>query len=647
MIPEEYLRELDSATDIVGVIGEYVSLKKAGSEYVGLCPFHNEKSPSFGVNSGKGVYLCRGCGESGNAVSFLMKTQGLSFPETVLSLAKKAGMPAPSPTTPGQWRDDSKYVRLQEVLDQAAQIYRSELVESKQAMSYLQTRGVNADMIEKFGIGYAPRNGEILRQRMKNVTERELIDAGLLYKSEYYAGKMMEWMNHRVVFPIHNASGKPIAFGGRSLVPDPKRKYINTPETLLFKKGSELFGLFQGSSEIRKNNQVIVTEGYLDVVIPSGSGVGNVVAAMGTGFGQDNLKKLFRMADSVVFCFDGDSAGQNAALRSMKIAAEVVDEKKRCKFAFLPGGLDPDEYVRNFGAEEFRDLISKSQPMSKFMVSHYVSKNDMTCAEGKASFARDAMDVIERVQAPILKALMVEDVRSIIGPNIPLPGFTPGSEAVVPTPIAVPKRSALAIFRAQNVKISSEKQTFPDCKMQTPLPPLKPAAAPSPFEAIRVDSGSLVPDETPAKIKSSARQIQFRKAPTTMIESARQIASEQVPSQAMRMLAFILRAPVIAEFDIKPNFFTGSEREIAAITQAVYLINPNNSEKKPLPQSDSLVTEMQRDGYGDLIESVLRMNEFSSKDMNVFQEAATMIERSAKKIIRSEAGKRLRFGKSN
>lgn len=670
-LPDDYVQRVTDATDIVGVIGEHVKLKKAGAEFAGLCPFHNEKTPSFYVNPGKNVFTCRGCGDSGNAIQFLMKHTGSEFQETVAALAKRAGLPGPMPSVRGD-RENGQYVRLLDVMDRAKAAYQEALQANDQALRYLRERGVTAEMVDRFAIGYAPRGGNFLREKLPDVDEKDLVAAGLVYKSEYEQGKMLEWMNHRIVFPIFSATGKNLGFGGRSLVPGAKRKYINTPETILFKKGSELFGLHQASAAIRKENQVIVTEGYMDAVVPAAMGVGNVVAGMGTAFSVENLKKLFRMADSVVFCFDPDAAGRRAALRAMEFAAEVVDDRKRCRFAFLPDGTDPDEFVLQNGTEAFRKFIAGSDPMSKFLVREFMARNDMTCAEGKACFASEAMAVIERIQSPLLRAFMIDDVRSVIGPNIPLPGVTPGVEAIVPEPLVTQARSATRVFREHKLK-----QAVVDAQPERPQPVHEaPQTAPEQAVAARVEQPrAQASNENPLGAKPPANaasaeangslggsvestptseqhrgdgpaRLKFRQRPT-MIATAREAERQEPPSQALRLLAFILRAPMIAgPGEMRCTSLAGSPEEIEAVQEAIRVACvPEHEQHRDHPSKDELVAIMKSSAYAKQTQCAMQSTEFQAEDMDVIGEAAAMLAHLAEKVKRANKAQRMKLSR--
>jgi len=651
-LPDEYIQKVNDATDIVEIIGEHIQLKKTGVQYTGLCPFHGEKTPSFSVNPAKGVFICRGCGENGNAIQFLMKHTGSEFQETVLGLAKRAGLPGPAPTSYSQQRENGQYNRLQEIMERAKAVYQEALKSNAQSMAYLASRGVTPEMMDTFEIGYAPRGGNLLREKMPDVSEKEFIAAGLVYKSSYNKDQMMEWMNHRIIFPILSSSGKTLAFGGRSMVPNAQRKYMNTPETLLFKKGSELYGLHQANKAIRQDNFAIVTEGYMDSVIPSGMGVGNVVSAMGTAFSEENLRKLFRMTDKVVFCFDGDAAGLRAALHSMEISAELVDDRKSVKFAFLPKGLDPDEFVLQHGAQAFREFLDKSQPMSKFMLSEFSKRNDMSCAEGRAAFACQAMGFIERIQSPMLKVFMIQDVKAIIGPDIPLPGVTEGAPAIVPAALPQPRRSALRMFRESGKKANPQVPA----PSESPLAPPGPSAPASNLDADRALAASKasqaieVAQSTGTDAPSNAspapgpRRLQFRSRPAaTMVEAARDSANMPPPSQAIRLMAFILREPMLATDDVGPlnvRYLMGEPEELAAV--GALIERAAIGEGQEPPTTAQLVDAMSQTDHANVFQRVLVLPEFLAEDMDVLGETVSIMKRMTEKAIRSERSIKMR-----
>lgn len=659
---DEFLESLNEATDIVGVIGQYVKLRKAGAEYKGLCPFHNEKSPSFGVNPAKGVFTCRGCGEKGNAAQFLVMHTGRNFRDVVAELAQRAGIALPTDDNPAQNRQDTEITRLTNILQRADKFYRDQLPKNPEAMSYLEARGVTPAMIERFGIGYAPGSGHALRQALQDVSERDLIAAGLALKSEFRDNTVIEYLRDRITFPIASTSGKTVAFGGRKLQDSAGGpKYLNTPETLVFKKSAQLFGLHQAASAIRKSGKVVVVEGYLDVVVPSGHGIENVVSPMGTAFSAAALKKLFTMANEAIFCFDGDKAGRTAAFRALEISAEGVDDEHRTRYAFLPEGKDPDVYVLEQGADSLHELISKAEPMSKFLMREFASRNDMTCAEGKAQFAVDTMSIIERIPAPTLKALMIEDVKSLLGPNIPLPGVTPGIPAVKPTPLVEPARSGFRAFRGQAAAAAIASASIPSssnsvssraeaARTARPSKP-SPAAAvyadpskPKPVSAAADEAAKPV-DPEPTQ-PAPARPMGFRSM-RNMVSTSRAQDDNVVPTPALRMMAFVLRDPQIAAF-VTPNeagYLDGAPRDVEAVQAACAAVDFDEntaSEIDPESHRAKIMAALAGTPHAEAANRAMKLPEFLAVDMNAAEECAAIMRRCA-----TRAQRRIRLGHRN
>ena len=681
---DDFLERLNEATDIVAVVGEHVKLRKAGAEFKGLCPFHNEKTPSFGVNPAKGVFTCRGCGEKGNAAQFLTKLTGQNFRDVVNDLAQRANMPVPQNSSPMEDRQASEIARLTELLQRADRVYREQLRNDPKAMAYLADRGVTPAMIERFGIGYAPGNGRALRQALTDVREADLIAAGLAFKSEFRKGEVMEYMRDRITFPIGSSSGKTVAFGGRILQDNNSGpKYLNTPETLVFKKSAQLFGLHQASNAIRKSGQVVVVEGYLDVVVPSGHGVENVVSPMGTAFSTGSLNKLFGMAEQVVFCFDGDKAGRTAAFKALEISAQAVDDKHRTSYAFLPEGKDPDVFVLDNGPDALRELVRGAEPMSKFLIREFSSRNDLTYAEGKAKFASDTMQVIERIQAPTLKALMIEDVRGVLGPNIPLPGVTPGVPAVQPEPLVEPARSGFRAFKERAAAAARAAASIPGPSLnpkdiqsghaQAPSDEepaisatrtLLTAHAVSPSPAYNKIAARAGADHQPAPIAEASteegaastpqaqRKLGFRSA-RSMVATSREQDFNVVPTPALRMLAFVLRDPQIAAF-VTPNeaaYLEGAPGDVDALQAACAAMETSQDEGPeqevrserlaagPAEQRQAILETIKGTNHEAIAKRAMGLPEFLAQDMNVGEECAAIMRLCAKR-----AQRRVRLG---
>ncbi|MGJ7523521.1 DNA primase [Variovorax sp. LT1P1] len=421
-LPAEYLERVLAATDIAEVVGHSIALKRQGpTEFVGLCPFHKDGSPSLNVNPGKGVFLCRSCGESGNAFTFIQRHEGLSFRDAVEECAKAAGLPLPREIDGSDPAEFAKHERLLQLLDAAHRLYRDALSKHEVAQNYLRERGITPEMAHAFGLGYAPPGRTYLGESMVGVTPEIMVEAGITLESSFAPGQYVDFMSDRIIFPIRNSSGRTIAFGGRSLDPGAKRKYLNSPETPLFKKGAELYGQFEASRAIQKTKTVIVTEGYVDVVIPHGHGITNVVGAMGVALQPATIAKLFKSADTILYCFDGDNAGRNAARKAMHLTAPLVDERKRCRFAFLPEGLDLDDFVKREAPDAVQRFFAGSEPLSKYAMREFSAQHDMESVEGRAGFAADAMQFIDSINSPTIKGLMTNLVQDAIGGGIALP----------------------------------------------------------------------------------------------------------------------------------------------------------------------------------------------------------------------------------
>lgn len=450
-LPDEYINSVVRATDIVALINEFTPLTKAGAEYRGLCPFHADKSPSMNVNGEKGLYLCRSCGATGNAINFVANHENLPFLDVVTELAKRAALPSPDQVRGRNPEESGRYNQLMSAVARAEQLFQHALSEFAIAQEYLRNRGITPEMANNFGIGYAPSGRRFLQQNMRDFSEEVMIEAGLLKRSAYEEGKVIDFMDGRIIFPIRNSAGRTVAFGGRRIDEGTERKYLNTPETPIFKKGSELFGLSHAMREVGRDKSrpktLICTEGYFDVVVPHGHGIRNVASVMGVAIQPAMIERVFKSADVLAFCFDGDEAGRTAAFRAMEIAAPFVNEKKTCRFAFLPAGKDPDDFVREEGPAAFASFIDKSEPLSKYMIRVFKDRHDMDSVEGMAAFAADCMQVVEKITSPTVKGLMTRLVESTIGAGIPLPGVTEGVPAVVPTPPPPPPPSRSAFAR--------------------------------------------------------------------------------------------------------------------------------------------------------------------------------------------------------
>ncbi len=403
MIPEQFIQELLNRVDIVDVIDKSVPLKKAGANYSACCPFHNEKSPSFTVSPTKQFYHCFGCGAHGTAIGFLMEYAGLSFVEAIHELAKNVGMVVPQVESSSASREAdaaNKTIKLglQETLQQAANYYKAELKKSQRAIDYLKARGLSGKVAAKFQIGYAPAGWKNLQSVFSNYENEALSTAGLVVENEQ--GKRYDRFRDRIMFPIHDQKGQVIGFGGRVINPEDTPKYYNSPETPLFQKGHELYGLFVARRAIRDAGRALVVEGYMDVVALAQYGIEYAVATLGTATTPFHITKLMRQTDEIVFCFDGDNAGRTAAWRAAMNALPALTDGLKLRFLFLPKEHDPDSFVREFGKEKFETEVQSAMPLSQYIVQHLIQENPLNAQEDKVKFLNEAEPILRQIQAP-------------------------------------------------------------------------------------------------------------------------------------------------------------------------------------------------------------------------------------------------------
>ena len=425
MIPQSFLQDLLNRVDIVEVVGRYVQLKKGGANYLGLCPFHNEKSPSFTVSPTKQFFHCFGCGANGSAIGFMMEFSGMSFIEAVKDLAQSVGMTVPEQEDrlpPAQRAAlQAKSLALSEVMSRACDYYRQQLRAAPNAINYLKRRGLTGEIAAKFWMGYAPDAWDSLRQIFPDYEDPVLVEAGMVIdKSNDEDGtrKRYDRFRDRVMFPIRNAKGQVIGFGGRVL-DQGEPKYLNSPETPLFQKGNELYGLFEARQAIREKGHVLVTEGYMDVVALAQFGVAQVVATLGTACTGVHVQKLLRHTDQVVFSFDGDAAGRRAARRALEASLPHATDSRTLKFLFLPIEHDPDSYIRAHGTEAFEQLIREATPLSQFLMAIVTEEQDLLTAEGRARAQFDAKPLLQAMPASALRLQVLRQLAQITDSTVP------------------------------------------------------------------------------------------------------------------------------------------------------------------------------------------------------------------------------------
>ncbi len=411
MIPNDFIQTLLSRVDIVEVIDPHVPLKKAGANYAACCPFHSEKSPSFTVSPTKQFYHCFGCGAHGTAIGFLMEYSGMSFPEAVGDLARGAGLEVPRITASGSEVRREEAEDLSGLMLEAAKMYRSGLKDSPRAIEYLKQRGLTGAIAAHFGIGYAADDWQPLAA-LPGYADKAVETAGLVITGE--GGKRYDRFRDRIMFPIHDGGGRVIGFGGR-ILDKGEPKYLNSPETPLFSKGRELYGLFQARQAIRAAGRVVVVEGYMDVVALAQHGVEYAVATLGTATTPVHAQKLIRLADTVVFCFDGDAAGRRAAWRALENTLAVLADGKNARFLFLPDGEDPDDYVRKRGKEAFEALVDEAMPLSDFLLTELAQRHPPRSAEGRAALVNAAKPLLAQITAPVLATLLRRRLAELAG----------------------------------------------------------------------------------------------------------------------------------------------------------------------------------------------------------------------------------------
>lgn len=418
-ITQQVIDEVNERADVVDVIGKHLKMKRSGQNYFACCPFHNEKSASFSISPVKQMYHCFGCGESGNSISFVMKYLGLDFISAVKSLADQYGVHIPEDKNQPKISKEQQAKQKQHKLDinqtvlRALQFYRTQLSNSAYARHYLENRGLSNDIINKFELGFAPNNFQNLQQAFNDyATNKFLLDSGLVLDSEY--GKRYDRFRERIIFPIKNIKGDVIGFGGRIIVKG-EPKYLNSPETELFNKSKELYGLNEAKKSIRDLNQVIVVEGYMDVIALHQYGITNVVATMGTAATEEHIKQLFRLCDNICYSFDGDNAGKKAAWRALERSAGLVTDSKAVNFLFLPNEHDPDSYIREFGTEKFQEKIKTGATgLITFLLNQLSAEVQINTDEGKARLISAVKPYIEQIKALALQVILKKQLAVLV-----------------------------------------------------------------------------------------------------------------------------------------------------------------------------------------------------------------------------------------
>ena len=410
-IPQHFIDQLLNRIDLVDLIDGYVPLKKAGANYKACCPFHGEKTPSFTVSPSKQFYHCFGCGVNGTAISFLMEYDHMEFREAVEKLAASAGMEIPQESQGFKPKQTvSQGVDLYQLMIQVADFYQAELRQHKdkqQAVDYLKKRGLSGEIAKRFGLGFAPEGWDNLMSQLGSTAplQKALLDTGMLTQNE--KKRTYDRFRHRIMFPIHDHRGRVVGFGGRVL-DQGEPKYLNSPETPIFHKGSELYGLYGARAGIKEADGVLVVEGYMDVVALAQAGINNAVATLGTATTAMHLQRLFRHTPNIVFSFDGDRAGRAAAWKALETSLPSLQDGYQVSFLFLPDGEDPDTMVKKVGKEGFEELVRNSTPLPDFLIDSLQQKADINRLDGRAKLSKLAKPLIDKFPQGVLKKLIVE-----------------------------------------------------------------------------------------------------------------------------------------------------------------------------------------------------------------------------------------------
>ena len=423
LIPRDFILDLIARASILDVISKRVKMKKKGNNYFGCCPFHDEKTASFSLNEKKQIYYCFGCGASGSVVNFLMQYERLSFPEAIEELASMQGIQVPYTDNDNNQMAQSKQIEsrnirrdLYTLMAKITNFYQQQLALSTSidAHKYLEQRGLNTEIIARYKIGYAPSSSQLTFQHIvKTKNEAELYDkAGMSVNSD--RGNRFDRFRGRIMFPIRDRQGNVIAFGGRTIIND-SAKYLNSPETPIFHKGFQLYGLYEALETNRNPKQLIIVEGYMDVVSLAQYGIDYAVAALGTATSEEHIKLLFRATDSVIFCYDGDNAGRNAAWRALNVLLPCLIDGKEIIFTFLPQDEDPDSFVRKVGKTGFEDYLKTAPNLSKFLFDELLKQVDLKTPEGKAKLSSLALPLLDQIKAKAFRLNLLQQLGRYLG----------------------------------------------------------------------------------------------------------------------------------------------------------------------------------------------------------------------------------------
>ncbi|OOG47414.1 DNA primase [Polaromonas sp. A23] len=532
-IPSSFIQELLARADIVDIVGRHVQLKKGGANFMGLCPFHGEKSPSFSVSPSKQFYHCFGCGVSGDAIKFMTEYGGMTFIEAVKDLSQQYGLQVPEDDVSPQDRARAAQMREQQatltsVLEKAGNAYIKHLRNAPRAVEYLKGRGLSGEIAKTFGLGYAPEGWRALASVFPDYNDPLLVESGLVITGEpgeenaQGEAKRYDRFRDRIMFPIRNVKGECIGFGGRVLG-DEKPKYLNSPETPVFSKGRELYGLFEARPALREHGYALVTEGYMDVVALAQLGFANAVATLGTACTADHVQKLFRFTESVVFSFDGDNAGRRAARKALDAALPFATDVRTVKFLFLPQEHDPDSYIREHGQEAFAAYVAKAVPLSKFMLEAAAEGCDLDTAEGRAHMASNARPLWSLLPDGTLKRQLLAEIAD---------------------QVLIDSRELLQIWQPASGSYKNNSSSRPSGKGQRPKTSEVSGAAPH-FEDFHGNFADLHDESAyAASLPALAGPSSFPSSSASRSRPARRIAGRVLPaSREDRVLRLMLTDP--------------------------------------------------------------------------------------------------------
>ncbi len=423
LIPQSFIDDLLSRADIVDIVGSRITLRKTGKNYSGLCPFHQEKSPSFSVEPDKQFYYCFGCGKGGNAIGFVMDYENIEYPQAIESLANSMGLEVPRTESAQEHQAREKNQTLFEILEKACSYFQQQLRQHPDrngAISYLKERGLSGEIARDFKLGFAPDGWQNLLEHLgtSSDSKQALLDAGLSIENpENKRNPIYDRFRRRIMFPIRDQRGRVIAFGGR-VIGDDKPKYLNSPETPVFHKGEELYGLYEAKQKVRKLERFLIVEGYMDVIALAQNDIHYSVATLGTATSSSHLKRLFKLVPEVVFCFDGDNAGKEAAWRALQQAIPLMEDGRSARFLFLPDGEDPDSQIRKIGTKAFTQSINKSTQLAEFFFENLSSQVEMDSLEGRAKLATLALPLIQKFPPGVLHKLIIDQLANITGVDL-------------------------------------------------------------------------------------------------------------------------------------------------------------------------------------------------------------------------------------